>query len=144
MIKELLNRAVAVAVAAAAAFVAVVALGAAIYYLLSLVLLPLGAAAVTATVFALASIITFTVFAKKAAGDDHNDDLDDEESDSMPARVMHLIQQRPVIGIVAALAAGAVILRKPGLAALAFTAFNESRSSHSNATKHKSRSRRRR
>lgn len=142
MIKELLNRVVAVAVAAAAAFVAVVALGAAVYYLLLLVLLPLGAAAVTATLFALVSIITFTVFAKKAAGDD--DDHDDEEPESVPARVLQLVQQRPIIGIVAALAAGALIVRKPGLAALAFTAFSETRDNNTRGSKQKSRSRSRR
>lgn len=124
MIRQLLNRAVAVAVAAAAAFVAIVALGATIFYGLSMVLVPLGAAAVTAGLFALVAIIAFFVFSNKAAGDDEDDD-EDEAPEGLPGRLLYMVQQRPVIGIVAALAAGAVLLKKPGLAALALTMFND-------------------
>lgn len=145
MIRELLNRAIAVAVAAAAAFVAVVALGAAAYYALSLVVTPLGAAAITAGLFAVIALVAFFVFARKAAGDDAEDDYDDEEPEGFTARALQLVQQRPVIGIVAALTAGALILKKPGLAALAFTAFNESRgSSDQSSGKSRKSSRRRR
>lgn len=145
MIRDLLNRALAVAVAAAAAFVAIVALGATFYYALSLVLVPLGAAAITAGVFALVAFVTLFLFAKKAASENEDDDYDDQEPESLSARALHLIQQRPVIGIVAALTAGALILKKPGLAALAFTAFNESRPSSSQTTgKSRQSSRRRR
>lgn len=143
MIRDLLHRAVAVAVASAAAFVAVIALGATIFYALSLVLLPLGAAAITAGLFVIIALVAFFVFAKKAAGDEEEDDYEEVEPEGIPARLLHMVQQRPVVGIVAALAAGAVILKKPGLAALALTAFNESRSS-SAPTKSKSASRRRR
>lgn len=126
MIRDLLNRAVAIAVAAAAAFVAIVALGATLFYALSLVLSPLGAAAVTAGLFALVALVVTLVFVRKAAGDDEDDYEDEEDSSAgLPGRLLHLVQQRPVIGIVAALATGAVLLKKPGLAALALTVFND-------------------
>lgn len=144
MIRDLLNRALAVAVAAAAAFVAVIALGATVYYALLLVLVPLAAAALTAGLFALVAFIALFVFARKASGDDEQDD-EDAEPEGIPARLLHMVQQRPVIGIVAALATGAVILKKPGLAALALTAFNESRgSSSSSSSKNRKTTRRRR
>lgn len=126
MIRGLINRVVAGAVAAAAAFVAIIALGATIFYGLCLVLIPLGAAAATAGIFAVIAGIAYMTFSKKADGDDDSDDDDEEEPDSMVGRVLHMVQQRPVVAIVAALGAGAVLLRKPGLAALALTAFNES------------------
>ena len=126
MIKALVNRLVAGAIAAAAALVAVFALGATIFYALCLVLIPLAASAATAGIFALVALIAYLVFANKAGGDSHDDDEDDDAPDSLPGRLLHMVQQRPVIGVVAALAAGAVLLRKPGLAALALTAFNDS------------------
>lgn len=145
MIRDLLNRAIAVAVAAAAAFVAIVALGATVYYGLSLVVTPLGAAAITAGLFAVTAFVTFFLFAKKAAGESDDDDIEDEEPEGIASIALHLVQQRPVIGIVAALTAGALILKKPGLAALALTAFNESRgnSSQTSAKSRKSSRRRR-
>lgn len=126
MIRDILNRAVAGAVAAGAAMVAVIALGATVFYLLSLVLLPVGASAATAALFFVVAAVAYMVFANKAAGEDE-EEIDEEEPEGLPARLLHLVQQRPVIGIVAALGAGAVLLRKPGLAALAMTAFQESR-----------------
>ena len=126
MIRGLINRVVAGAVAAAAAFVAIIALGATVFYGLCLVLVPLGAAAATAGIFAVIAGIAYMTFSKKADGDDDSDVEDEDEPDSMVGRVLHMVQQRPVIAVVAALGAGAVLLRKPGLAALALTAFNES------------------
>lgn len=142
MIRELVNRMVAGAVAAGAALVAVVALGAAVFYALSIVLTPLGAASVTAALFALIALIAFFVFNNKAKGEE-KDEEEDEEPEGLPARLMSMVQQRPVIGIVAALATGAVLLKKPGLAALALTAFNEHSRSDSKASSSRSKNRHR-
>ena len=144
MIRKLVNRMVSGAVAAAAAFVAVIALGATLFYGLSLVMLPVGAAAITAGVFALIAIVAYLVFANKADPDDGADDEDDEP-EGMPARLLHMVQQRPVIGVVAALAAGAILLKKPALAALALSTFNDSGRDRRDKRSHsRSRSRRRR
>lgn len=140
MIKELVNRMVAGAVAAGAAFVAIVALGAALFYALCLVVLPLGAAAITAGVFAVIGIVAYLVFANKANPQDGADDEDDEP-ESLPGRLLHMVQQRPVVGVVAALAAGAILLKKPGLAAMALAAFSDS---GRDRTDHRSRSKSRR
>ncbi|MEG1451261.1 hypothetical protein [Brevundimonas sp.] len=125
MIRHLVNRMIAGAVAAGAALVAVVALGATVFYALSLVLPPMGAAAITAGLFSVFALIAFLVFANKVGDEDDDDDYEAQEPDGLPGRLLHLVQQRPVIGIVAALAAGAVLLKKPGLAALALTVFND-------------------
>lgn len=122
MIRQLVHRAVSGAIAAASAFVAVIFLGATIFYALSLVLIPLGAAAITAGLFALVSIIAYLVFAGKAVPEE---DEEEDEPEGLAGRALHLLQQRPVIGIIGALAAGAVLIKKPGLAALAMTAFND-------------------
>ncbi|WP_292052199.1 MULTISPECIES: hypothetical protein [unclassified Brevundimonas] len=143
MIRKLVNRMVAGAVAASAAFVAIVALGATLFYALSMMLLPLGAAAITAGVFALIAIAAYLVFANKANPDDDADDEDDEP-ETLPGRILHMVQQRPVVGVVAALAAGAVLLKKPGLAAMALAAFNDQgRDKRDSRSRSKSRRRRR-
>lgn len=143
MIRKLVNRMVAGAVAASAAFVAIFALGATLFYALSMVLLPLGAAAITAGVFALIAIAAYLVFANKANPDDDADDEDDEP-ETLPGRILHMVQQRPVVGVVAALAAGAVLLKKPGLAAMALAAFNDQgRDKRDSRSRSKSRRRRR-
>lgn len=143
MIRHLVNRMIAGAVAAGAALVAIVALGATAFYGLSLVLTPIGAAAITAGLFAVLALIAFLVFANKI-GDEDDDDYADEEPEGLPARLLHLAQQRPVIGIVVALAAGAVLLKKPGLAALALTVFNDQgREAPRDRDRRSSRSRRR-
>lgn len=125
MIRHLVNRMIAGAVAAGAALVAIVALGATVFYALSLILPPMGAAAITAGLFSVFALIAFLVFANKIGDEDDDDNYDEQEAEGLPGRLLHLVQQRPVIGIVAALAAGAVLLKKPGLAALALTVFND-------------------
>ena len=145
MIRKLVNRMVSGAVAAGAAFVAIVALGATLFYGLCLVVTPLGAAAITAGVFAAIAVIAYLVFANKADPQDDADDEDDEP-ESLPGRLLHMVQQRPVVGVVAALAAGAILLKKPGLAAMALAAFNDSghdKRDHRSRSRSKSRRRRR-
>lgn len=143
MIRKLVNRMVSGAVAAGAAFVAIVALGATVFYGLCLVVLPLAAAAITAGLFSAIAIGAYFVFANKA---DPKDDIDDEddEPESLPGRLLHMVQQRPVVGVVAALAAGAILLKKPGLAAMALAAFSDSgRGNNDHRSRSKSRRRRR-
>ena len=115
MFKRVIRKLVAGAVAAAAAFVAVVFLGLTIFYALSLVMTPLGAAAVTCGLFAAGALIVATAFLRKDA-DDHEDE--DEEPEGLVARVVHLVRERPVIGAVGGLGALFLLLRNPALAAI--------------------------
>jgi uncharacterized membrane protein len=111
-------------VVAASAFVAIVALGATLYYALALVLPALGAAAVTAGVFALIAIVVAVVFLNAAGGTDH-DDEDDEEPSGLGGRAYALFRSRPILGTVAALAGGWIFLRNPALATMVAAAFTE-------------------
>ena len=118
--KGLVNRAVATLVAAGAAFVTVVALGATGFYALLLVVTPLAASAITAGVFALITLIVTLVFLKKGHGDDDKEE-EPQEDEGMGGRAMRLFAERPVLGTVAALAGGFLVLRNPALASLAVT-----------------------
>lgn len=118
--KGLVNRAVATLVAAGAAFVTVVALGATGFYALLLVVTPLAASAITAGVFALITLIVTLVYLKKGHGDDDKED-EIEEDQGMSGRAMRLFAERPVLGTIAALAGGFLVLRNPALASLAVT-----------------------
>lgn len=120
--RGLVNRAVATFVAAGAGFVAVVALGATVYYMLTLVVLPLAAAAITSAIFAMIALIIALVFVRRAQGED---DEEDQEPEGLGMRALHLFQQRPVLGAVAALAGGWIFLRNPALATMVAAAFTE-------------------
>ena len=122
--KGLINKLVASFVAAGAAFVAVVAGGAALYYALALVLPGLGAAAITAGVFALVATAVVLLFLNKTDGH-HDDDDDDEEPEGLGGRAYQLFRSRPVLGTVAALAGGWIFLRNPALATMVAAAFTE-------------------
>ncbi len=121
--RGLVNRLVASFVAAGAAFVAVVALGATVYYALSLVLLPLGAAAITAGLFAGLAAVVAVLYLRKGEGD-HDED-DDHEPEGLGGRAYALFRSRPVLGTVAALAGGWIFLRNPALATMVAAAFTE-------------------
>lgn len=118
--KGLVNRAVATLVAAGAAFVTVVALGATGFYALLLVVTPLAASAITAGVFALITLIVTLVYLKKGHGDDDREE-EIEEDQGMSGRAMRLFAERPVLGTIAALAGGFLVLRNPALVSLAVT-----------------------
>ena len=120
--RGLVNRAVATFVAAGAGFVAMVALGATVYYLLALVVPPLAAAAITSALFAVIALIIALVFVRRAQGED---DEEDDEPEGLGMRALHLFQQRPVLGTVAALAGGWIFLRNPALATMVAAAFTE-------------------
>ncbi len=62
--RGLVKKAVAIAVAAGAAFVAVLCLGAVVFFALSVVIVPMAAAAVTFLLFALAALAVVMVFQK--------------------------------------------------------------------------------
>ncbi|HBY42672.1 MULTISPECIES: hypothetical protein [Brevundimonas] len=121
--RGLINRAVATFVAAGAAFVAMVALGATVYYLLLLVVPPLIGAALTALLFALIAAIVALVFVRRAHGDDEDEEYDEPEG--LGVRAFRLFQQRPILGAAAALAGGFIFLRNPALATMVAAAFTE-------------------
>ncbi|WP_447911303.1 hypothetical protein [Brevundimonas bullata] len=120
--RGLVNRAVATFVAAGAGFVAMVALGATVYYLLALVVPPLAAAAITSALFAVIALIIVLIFVRRAQGED---DDEDQEPEGLGMRAFHLFKQRPVLGTVAALAGGWIFLRNPALATMVAAAFTE-------------------
>lgn len=122
--RGLVKRVGAMAVMAACAFVVVVALGATVYYGLSLIAPPLAAAALTAALFALLALIVGMVFFNKAAGDEAEED--DDEPMGLGARAYTLFRQRPILGTAAALAGGWIFLRNPALATMVAAAFSES------------------
>ena len=118
--KGLVKKLSAAFVVAGAAFVAVVALGATLYYALSLVLPPLGAAAVTAAAFALVAVIVAVVFLGVGGAFE-----EEEEPEGLGGRAYALFRSRPVLGAVAALAGGWIFLRNPALATMVAAAFTE-------------------
>ncbi|WP_426051548.1 hypothetical protein [Brevundimonas sp. SL161] len=121
--KGLIKKLTAAFVVAASAFVAIVALGATLYYALALVLPALGAAAITAGVFALIAIIVAVVFLNPAGVMDDEDEK--EEPEGLGGRAYALFRTRPILGTVAALAGGWIFLRNPALATMVAAAFTE-------------------
>lgn len=121
--KGLIKKLTAAFVVAASAFVAIVALGATLYYALALVLPALGAAAITAGVFALIAIIVAVVFLNAAGVMDDEDE--EEEPEGLGGRAYALFRTRPILGTVAALAGGWIFLRNPALATMVAAAFTE-------------------
>ena len=122
--RGLVNKLVASFVAAASAFVAVVALGATLFYALQLVLVPLAAAAITAVVFALIAGGVALVFFGRADGH-HDDDEEDDEPLGLGGRAYQLFRNRPMLATVATLAGGWIFLRNPALATMVAAAFTE-------------------
>lgn len=120
--KGLIDKLVAAAVAAACAFVAIVALGATLFYVLLLVLPAAGAAAATAGIAAAAAGIVAAVFLGRARGEP--DEVDDEPM-GLGERAYVLFRNRPVLATVAALAGGWIFLRNPALATMVAAAFTE-------------------
>lgn len=122
--KGLVKKLTAAFVVAASAFVAVVALGATLFYALALVLPPLGAAAITAGFFALVAVIVALVFLN-ASGAHHDEDDYEDEDLGLGQRAFALFRSRPILGTVAALAGGWIFLRNPALATMVAAAFTE-------------------
>ena len=120
--RKLAKKAVAAAVAAGAARVAVVALGATIFYALCLVVVPLAAAALTMLLFALTALAVVMVFLRREA---HEEDIEDDEPVGLGERAYALFRQRPILGTAAALAGGWIFLRNPALATMVAAAFTE-------------------
>ncbi|MBX9708290.1 MAG: hypothetical protein K2X61_10185 [Caulobacteraceae bacterium] len=120
--KSVVKKLSAAFVVAGCAFVAVVALGATVFYALALVLPPLGAAAATAGLFALIAIGVGVVFLG-SAGVTHEEEP--MEPEGLGARAYALFRQRPILGTVAALAGGYIFLRNPALATMVAAAFTE-------------------
>ena len=123
--KGLIKKLVAGLAAAASAFVAVIALGATLFYALCLVLPALGAAAITFGVFALLTMIIAMVFLNAGGGRHHDDE--DEEPESFAQKAVHLIRERPIMGAAGGLGILFFLLRNPALAAIAASMITEKR-----------------
>ena len=126
MARGLARKAVAAAVAAGAALVAVLFLGATLFYALCLVLPPLAAAAITMLVFALVAFAVVLICLRREAIEE---EAEAEEPAGLGKRAFMLFRERPILGTVAALAGGWIFLRNPALATMVAAAFTES--SHS-------------
>ena len=124
--KGLIKKVVAGFAAAASVFVALVALGATLFFALDLVLPALGAAAITFAVFAAAAALIAVIFLK---GDSHHDEDEDEdaEPESLLHRAVHLVRERPVLGAAGGLGVLFLLLRNPALAAIAASMITEKR-----------------
>lgn len=123
MARHLVRKAVAASVAAGAALVAVLALGATIFYALQLVVEPLAAAAITFLLFAVIALAVTLIFVARSEAED--DEEDEEDASGLGRRALLLFRQRPILGTVAALAGGWIFLRNPALATMVAAAFTE-------------------
>ena len=123
--KGLVKKLVAGLAAAASAFVAVIALGATLFYALCLVLPALGAAAITFGVFGVLTALIAVIFLN-AGGGRHGDD-EDEEPESFAQKAVHLIRERPILGAAGGLGVLFFLLRNPALAAIAASMITEKR-----------------
>jgi hypothetical protein len=122
MARDLVKKAVAASVAAGAALVAVLALGATIFYALQLIVVPLAAAAITFLLFAVIALAVALTFVARSEAED---EVDEEDVSGLGQRAYMLFRQRPILGTVAALAGGWIFLRNPALATMVAAAFTE-------------------
>ena len=120
--RDLVKKAVAASVAAGAGLVAVLALGATIFFALQLVVVPLAAAAITFLLFALVAVVVAIMFVARSEAED---ELEEDEPSGLGQRAYSLFKQRPILGTVAALAGGWIFLRNPALATMVAAAFTE-------------------
>ena len=120
--RNLVKKAVAASVAAGAGLVAVLALGATIFFALQLVVPPLAAAALTFLLFALVAVVVAMMFVARSEAED---ELEEDEPSGLGQRAYSLFKQRPILGTVAALAGGWIFLRNPALATMVAAAFTE-------------------
>lgn len=122
LIRNLTRKAVAAAVAAGAALVAVVAFGAFVFHLLTLVLVPAAAAAITALLFAVVALGVAMAFLRR---EEAEEEYEEDEAPGLGQRAFMLFKERPILGTVAALAGGWIFLRNPALATVVAAAFTE-------------------
>ncbi len=99
MARQLVKKAVAASVAAGAALVAILALGATIFYALQLVVQPLAAAAITCLLFTVIALVVALFF---VAGGEAGDDESEDDVRGLGERAYMLFRQRPILGTVAA------------------------------------------
>lgn len=122
MARNLVKKAVAASVAAGAALVAILALGATIFYALQLIVVPLAAAAITFLLFAVIALAVALTFVARSEAEEEESE---EDSAGLGQRAYMLFRQRPILGTVATLAGGWIFLRNPALATMVAAAFTE-------------------
>jgi len=120
--RNLARKAVAASVAAGAALVAVLALGATIFFALQLVVEPLAAAAITFLLFTVIALAVSLIFVTRS---EPEDEVSEDDMSGLGQRALTLFRQRPILGTVAALAGGWIFLRNPALATMVAAAFTE-------------------
>ena len=125
MFKGLVNKLVAGVAAAASIFVAVIALGATLFFALDLVLPALGAAAITFAVFGVVAALIALIFLKGDGVGRH--DEEDEEPETFVHKAVHMLKERPILGAAGGLGILFMLLRNPALAAIAASMITEKR-----------------
>lgn len=123
--KGLVKKLVAGFAAAASTFVAVIALGATLFYALLLVLPGLAAAAITFGVFALITGLIAVIFL--GGGEALRRDEEEDEPESFAQKAVHLLRERPILGAAGGLGILFFLLRNPALAAIAASMITEKR-----------------
>ena len=124
MLKGLVSKVVAGLAAGASLFVAIVALGATLFFALDLVLPALGAAALTFGAFALLTGAIALIFLTK---DGFGHPEENEEPETFVQKAVHMVRERPILGIAGGLGALFLLLRNPALAAIAASMITEKR-----------------
>ena len=117
--RGLIVKAASLAAMTACVVVATVAAGLAIYYALSIVLIPAGAAAITALIFAVCAGVFAALLGYRP------EPQEEAEPEGLTDRAIQLFRTRPILGTVAGLAAGWIFLRNPALATMVAAAFTE-------------------
>ena len=138
ILKKALSLVATAAALAAAASVAVVAAAFAFYALLREYLSPAGAAAVIALGAAvLAGVLAFVAFRVVKPRPLRRDE------ENITTRLIDLARDKPIIAAGAAVAAGLILLRNPGVVTSAVTAFMASRAGSADALSRTRKTRRR-
>jgi hypothetical protein len=119
-IRRVLGLAAAIAAVAAAAGVVVVAASYAVYAVARLWLIPAGAAAVVAGLFALLAVIVAWIIARPVTPPPRQ--AAPAEEAGMVDRLIGLARERPIIALGAAAAAAVVLLRNPAILTAVMTA----------------------
>lgn len=117
--RGLIVKAATIAAMSACVFVGIAFLGVAIYAALAIWLVPAGAAALTAVLFAIGAGVAAMILKGPSEPDE------DDEPAGIQERVVGLFRTRPIMGTVAGLAAGYIFLRNPALATMVAAAFTE-------------------
>jgi hypothetical protein len=124
MLEKTLAAVIGLIVVATATMIALAAAGLALFWLLSPLTGPAGAAAVVAGVFALIVAIAVVAAALRGGHHHHHHDEASHQPDfGFIERIIDMAKERPILSVGAALAAAVIAFRNPALVATIVAAF---------------------